>query len=98
LKDTREANTICDWRQEIRFLLCCTLKSIDAGYKTFYFGKLLLTQREIKTSCWVLFLSMSFSLFPFIMKPQSIPSSLRSGRGTLRRYTEYPLIFCTGLV
>ena len=93
----REANRICDWCQEIRFLLCCTLKSIDVGHKT-YFGKLLLAQYEIKPSYCVLFLYMSFSLFPFIMKSQSIPSSLQSGRGTLRRYTEYPLIFCIGLV
>lgn len=45
-----------------------------------------------------MFLYTSFSLLPFIMNSQSIPSSLQSGRGTLRRCTEYPLIFCTGLV
>jgi hypothetical protein len=98
MKDMREANRICDWCQEIRFLLSCILKSTDAGYKTFYFGKLLLAHLEIKPSYCVLLLYMSFSLFPFIMKSQSISSSLQSGRGTLERYTEYPLIFCTGLV
>jgi hypothetical protein len=39
------------------------LKSIDAEYKSFYYGKLLLAQHEIRPAYCILFLYMSFFLF-----------------------------------
>jgi hypothetical protein len=62
----RESHRICDWCQEIIYLLCRILKSIGAEYKTFYYGKLLLAQHKKGPSYCVLFPYMSFFLLPLI--------------------------------